>query len=110
MEQLTDSAGATRRFNVNAMAILDQDCYDELTADNWPGRKIGLRYIELVEMTDGRTGNLCGNFADDLELISDNIVRLSTQFYLDRTPDPETIVVKINGNIVPNKDDNPMDH
>ena len=106
LENLTNSSGATRRFNVNAMAILDEECRDDLN-NSFTGRKIGVRYQELAEMTDGRMGDLCGNFADDLELISENIAQLSTQFYLSRTPDPATIVVKLDGLLVPQKDANP---
>ncbi len=106
LEALTSSSGATKRFNVNSMSIWDEACRDLLNI-SWSGRKIGVRYGELVDATGGAKGDLCGDFATDLNFISEQILQLSTQFYLARTPKPETIQVYVDGLSIPNVSSNP---
>ncbi len=94
-------AGGTRNYSVSAISIWDTPCLDLLNATN-SGRKIGVRYKEIVEATNGVKASLCDNFGTSLELISDSILSLSTTFKLSRIPVESSIVVKINGEIVPN--------
>lgn len=106
LDQFTNSTPTRRRYNVSAMAIFDVACRNFLNMSS-SGRKIGVRYEQLVDATGGIKGSLCGDFASELELISDNILQLATQFYLSRTPIESTIVVKIDGAVVPPADQNP---
>lgn len=106
LDTVTGTSGLTRRYNVNAIAIQDTACKDFLNT-SFTGRMIGQRVGEFADLTGGLRTSLCGNFADDLGLIADNILTLATQFYLSRIPVPSTIVVKVNGQVVPNKNQNP---
>ncbi|MBT4761383.1 MAG: hypothetical protein HOO06_06765 [Bdellovibrionaceae bacterium] len=96
LDELTASSGATRRYSFNSIHVVTQECDDEL-----PFPYKGIRYSELVAATGGVEGDICGNFATTLEDISKNIIQLSTQFFLDREPILDTIVVLINGETVP---------
>ncbi|MGE3756794.1 MAG: hypothetical protein AB7H97_03510 [Pseudobdellovibrionaceae bacterium] len=98
------TATEPRNFSVSTISIPDSACHTQLT-DNWPGRKIGVRYHEIVEKTGGEETSLCSNFGESLELISDSIVALTSVFYLDREPDPSTILVHVNGVKIPNDPD-----
>lgn len=100
LDQLTASTSEVRHYNVNSIAILDQTCLDQLNAES-PGRKIGVRYQALSNATNGIIGSLCGNFAETLSNISNRIIELTTAFYLNRVPNPDSIVVYIDGVLVP---------
>jgi hypothetical protein len=92
---------ATRTWNVSAIAVLDSACLASHGHDA-PTTIIGQRYIQLANDSDGVLGSVCDtSYADSLNLISDKIIELSTQFALSRVPDPSTIVVTVNGSIVP---------
>ncbi|MCB0351806.1 MAG: hypothetical protein KDD38_11525 [Bdellovibrionales bacterium] len=115
LDNLTSSTPTNRRYNVNAMAIFDETCRASLNS-TFTGRKIGLRYASLVDSvntahpsseTQGLKTSLCGNFAQDLNLIASNILTLANRFSLNRLPIPETIAVIVNGVSVPHKDSNP---
>jgi hypothetical protein len=107
LDAKTASSGTNRRYNVNSMAILDSTCQTQLNT-SFTGRKIGQRYIQLSDLTDGVKSSLCGNFATELELIADRIITLATQFYLNRIPKVETIVVKSDSTVVPERSANPL--
>lgn len=106
LDQLTGSTEDMRSYSVSAMAIFDETCRDQLN-QSWNGRKIGVRYGELVDATDGIKGSLCGDFASELDIVSENILSLATQFYLSRVPIVESIEVKIDSELVPNVATNP---
>jgi hypothetical protein len=108
LDTLTGSLPDKRRYNVNAMTILDEPCRLDLST-SFP-RKLGTRYMAMANATDGTLASLCGNFAQELELIADNIQTLATQFYLDRIPVPSSIVVKIAGTEIPNRATNPLNN
>lgn len=108
-EYLDDLMGVTpdnrsTRYNVNSIAIFDQACKEDLER-RYGGQKFGHRYLELSELTSGISGSICGDFGTTLSDISSKIVELRTQFYLDREPRPETIVVHIDGVSVPRVDE-----
>jgi hypothetical protein len=106
LDGLTNSSGATRRYNVNTIAVPDQTCLDQI--NNGGGQKIGVRVNQMADATGGVKGNICGDFANELNLISNQIVQLSTQFYLgEAKPVPSSIVVHVDGVLVPNADTNP---
>lgn len=100
LDQITNSTTDFKRYSVSALAIFDEACRQQLN-DEWPGRRIGERYQQLVEATGGEKGSLCENFAVILDFISEGIIQLATQFYLNRIPKPETIEVIINDVIIP---------
>lgn len=112
LDTLTTSTPTNRRYNVNAMTVLDSVCRARLGG----ATKVNQRYLSLVDSVNtsfsidemkGKKTSLCGNFANDLESIADGILSLSSKFALQRIPIPETIAVKVNGAVVPNKDTNP---
>ena len=98
LDTLTGSTPTNRRYNVNSIAILDQACYTALGGGT---RKIAQRQNGLASMTSGILGSLCNDFGSTLSSISNKIIELSTQFYLDRTPSPGTLKVYVSGIIVP---------
>ncbi|MCC7405402.1 MAG: hypothetical protein IT288_13470 [Bdellovibrionales bacterium] len=105
-QTLTSSSGATKRFSVNSILIKDGDsaCLSQLSGG---GRIYGKRNQAMAEAAGGMVASLCGDFAEELKAISNNILTLSTQFFLKRVPIPESITVKINGQLIPRKDQNP---
>lgn len=106
LETLTGSSGATKRFSVNSIVIKNEDasCLSQLTGG---GQQYGIRNQGLAEASGGVVGSLCGDFSVELKKISENILTLSTQFFLKRLPIPESIVVSINGVSIPNLSANP---
>lgn len=105
LEGRTGTAGASRRFSVNTIAIHDQDCFDSISGG---GQKMGVRVGQLADATGGMKANICGNFADELTLISRSIVELSTQFFLNGDPVPSSIRVYVNGAEIPRASENPL--
>ncbi len=104
LEHITDSTATQKNFSVNAITIQDQACLESLQDSS---QRIGHRIKELAEATGGEVGSICGNFAEDLKLISDNIIQATTKFYLKREPVPSSIVVIVNGQHIPNVSENP---
>lgn len=104
LDGVTKSTGATRRHSVNTISVNDQACLDSIYNG---AQKIGLRVGQIADATGGVKGNLCGNFANELQLISKSIVELSTQFYLEGQPVPSSIRVFINGTEIPRTSANP---
>jgi hypothetical protein len=91
---------------VNSIVIKDGDsaCLSQLSGG---GRIYGKRNQAMAEAAGGMVASLCGDFAEELKAISNNILTLSTQFFLKRVPIPESITVKINGQLIPRQDQNP---
>jgi len=98
LDTFTSSVPESRRYSVSSIAIDTAACRSSLGGGE---RRVGQRVNELADLTGGVKASLCGDFATELELISDNILSLSTQFYLSRIPIPETIRIWINGVEVP---------
>ena len=94
LDQFTGSSTERRRHSVSAIAIFDEDCLNQ----NTPWGLIGRRYEELVTATDGLTASVCSQqFASELQLIGEQILVLSSQFYLSRQPIVESIRVIVDG-------------
>ncbi len=100
LDQFTGTSGATRRYSVSTVSILDQACETQLNSGQFGGRIIARRVNELVDATGGIKGSLCGDFATSLNAIAANIIELSTQFFLDREPIPESIQVFVDDVLV----------
>lgn len=108
LDGITGSSAAARHYTVNTISVNNQACLDSI---NNGVQKIGVRVGQLAEATGGVKGNICGNFAEELDLISRSIVELSTQFPLgDRKPIAETIKVYVNGVAIPNVAANPANN
>jgi hypothetical protein len=62
----------------------------------------GDRYIAVANNTGGIVASICDqNFATALQNIGTVAFGLAQQFFLTRTPEPDTIEVKVNGTICP---------
>ncbi len=107
LDTLTGTSGRDRRYNVNAIAIFDEACRRELDT-TFTGRKIAQRYQAMVDSTSGIRASLCGDFASSLNRIADSIITLTTQFFLQRVPRPETIIVRVNDLIVTPLSEDPL--
>lgn len=106
LEGLTGSSGVTKRFSVNSIVIKngDADCLSQL---NGGGQEYGIRNQAMAEAAGGIVASLCGDFSVELKKISENILTLSTQFFLKREPVPSSIVVTVNGETIPPLESNP---
>lgn len=94
LDGLTTSTPTNRRYNVNSIAIQDENCR---TALGGGGRKIAIRQNGLASMTSGILGSLCADFGTTLSSISNKIIELSTQFYLQRKPRDGSLRVFVSG-------------
>jgi hypothetical protein len=95
LDTLTSSTGASRKYNVSTISVPDQTCLNKI---NNGAQKIGVRVAQMADATGGIKGNICNDFGGELDLISDQIVKLSTQFSLGNSiPIPSTIHVVVNG-------------
>ena len=84
-------------FSVSTISILDSACKNALGS----GRKIGLRYMELAEITGGTKNSLCDTFDLILNNISTYIAnQIVAQFQLTRTPIESSIRVSIDGILI----------
>lgn len=98
LDTLTASNSSNRRYNVNSIAILDETCRASLGGG---GRKVAIRQNGLANMTGGILGSLCADFGTTLSTISNKIIELSTQFYLDRKPQDGSLRVFVSNFEVP---------
>jgi hypothetical protein len=92
--------GVERRYSVSSFAIRAYDQANSTCGAGFGGM-IGIRLEQLALATGGVAADLCGNFADELTLIQDQILNLLVKFYLDRRPQPATIKVYVNGELIP---------
>jgi archaellin len=84
-------------FSVSTISILDATCRNSLGS----GRKIGLRYMELADITGGSKNSLCDTFDLVLNNISTAIAnQIVAQFQLTRTPVVSSIRVSIDGILI----------
>jgi len=103
LDTLTSSTGATRRYDVSAIEVLDQNCYNSHYAASGGNTIIGQRYIDLATQTNGVTADICSaSYATALDQIQTRIAELSTQFILNRTPIQSSIVIHVNGVLINN--------
>lgn len=95
LDQKTNSSGATRRYNVSNISVIDNQC---LSQNQGSGSIMGTRYMQLTQATGGVSGSICSaSYATTLNQIQNQISELSTQFFLTQTPIVSTIVVIVNG-------------
>jgi hypothetical protein len=98
MDLATGSNSTNRHYNINSIAIQDSACQTALGNN---GRKIAIRQNGLASMTGGILGSLCDDFGTTLSSISNKIIELSTQFYLDRIPSSGSLKVYVAGIVIP---------
>mgnify|MGYP001461908988 CR=1 FL=1 len=103
---LSGSTPTNLNFLFNTVGILDQNCLDELTTPTFGGRKIAQRYLDMSDRTGGYKGSLCDDFTDVMAGVTDLIIQKSTAFKLSREPALDTVVVKIDGVVIPMDPDN----
>lgn len=104
LDSVTMSSGPARRYSVNTLAVPDQTCLNQIYNG---AQKIGTRVNALADATGGVKGNICGDFATQLDQLAKAIVELSTQFFLSQKPVVSTIRVFVNGAEVPKVENNP---
>ena len=105
-DSMTQSTGTTRRWNVSAITVLDSACQASHMGTNPSGASWvtveGQRYVQLSQATNGIQGSICdASYANSLSAIAAQITTLSTQFFLNQVPQVSTIVVTVNGVIIP---------
>lgn len=98
LTNFTSAAGSGTNFSVNAITIFDQACFDQLKGN---GQKFSQRYGQLVTASSGKLISLCSDFSTSLQDLSRSILELSSEFSLARLPIESTIVVTVNGVVVP---------
>jgi len=87
LDGLTESSGATRRYNVSAMTQSVTPCQ---------AGTLMTRIMDLVTQTNGVIGDICqADFGPSMAQMSNKIAMLSTQFYLDSKPVVSSIVVRV---------------
>jgi hypothetical protein len=83
-------------FNASALAVTDIDECSTQQVNS--GAKEGSRYVDVAEQTDGVLGSICSDdFGDIVTELSLASSRLTDTFYLSHLPDPETLVVAVDG-------------
>lgn len=93
LNTVTNSGGATARYNVSAMTQIAAPCQSGTNM---------VRIMDLATKTNGVLGDICqADFGPSMVAISNQITVLSTQFYLNRAPRIESIVVTIDGALIP---------
>ena len=102
LETLTSGVGGTD-FQVSTISIVDEPCRASLG----PGRKIGLRYMELADLTGGTKNSICESFDGVLNNISAAIAsQIVAQFQLTREPLLSSVRVLVDGALIPQDADN----
>lgn len=97
LDALTGSTSTDRRYYVHSLSVKTQACSDALG-----GRTPGNRYMAMAAATGGKTYSICDDFATSMADLGSNIqVGITNTFYLDRQPIVNSIVVKLNGAVVP---------
>lgn len=95
-----DPASGVKDYSVSVISVLDNACKTQLSTDGFD-RKIGNRYMQLADATGGTKGSLCGDFGNTLQLISGQVIELSSVFKLGREPVVESIAIVVNGDVIP---------
>lgn len=98
-------SGQSANYSVSSITVPDAACSTQLSTDGFT-RKIGTRIAQLADATGGVKGSLCSNFGSTLDLISESIIALSSVFPLSRVPVVSSIVITVDGAVVPQDSNN----
>lgn len=99
--QFTGFGGQTQAWLVNFIGVpnLQSSCS---TALDGIYKEPGQKWIELAQLSGGLVQPICDTtLAAAMENIRKRIVQVLTDFHIGRKPKVETIVVKINGQVIP---------
>jgi len=87
-------------FNASSLVVTSLDDCSRQQVES--GANPGTRYVDLAEQTGGVVGNIC---ADDFGVIVEELSltssRLTDTFFLNEEPDPSTIEVGVEEDVVP---------
>ncbi len=101
LDTKTNTTGAFRRYSVSAITVMDQACQN-LHVQQAGSSTIGVRYMDLVQKTDGVIGSVCdASYATSLTAIQQHIIERTSEFFLTGNPIPESIRVSVAGVAVP---------
>jgi len=129
-DTLTNTTSDFKNYSVSAIGIFDYDadkidpdnasydptynpdsdpsdytvCQQEQKAIFNSTQQPSVRMAELADATNGVKASLCGNFAEGLIDIANNIIQLVTEYPLASEPIPESIVITIDEANVPEAD------
>ncbi len=107
LDILTGSTPTLKHYNVSAITVKDDICKNTLLSSGSSTSIVGQRYIDLATQTNGVIGSICDtNFAGSLNSIQEKILELSTEFYLQRTPNVSSISVLVNSIAIGHDDTN----
>lgn len=85
---------ARQVYNASSLVVTDASSCDATQLAS--GATLGTRYIDVAEQSDGIQVNICAeNFASIVTDLSLNSSRLNDVFFLNDTPDVDTLVVTI---------------
>lgn len=100
LDTLTTSTADNRRdrYQVSNISVRDGACLASLGNS---GQKIQQRYDQIADMTGGSKNSLCDNFSTVLDNIKNSVLAAAAVFALDRTPIINSIVVKVDGAVIP---------
>lgn len=100
VEAFYDVKGQRERGAFNASALVVTDTEDCIVPA--PGSSAGTRYTAVAEQTGGVVANLCNsNFADVVTQLSLNTSRVRDTFFLSDWPDPATLEVSVDQEVLP---------
>ena len=95
LDVLTGSKASNRQYNVSTITVMDETCRSQHSQAS-PSTVVGQRYIDLAGKTAGIVGSVCDqSYASSLNFIQQKLVELTTQFPLQRLPNPNTIKVVV---------------
>jgi len=78
LDQLTGTTGASRRYSVSAMTVLDSVCQAQHQSAGSESSIIGQRYIDISQKTGGELASICdANYGADLTNIADRVIQHS---------------------------------
>lgn len=100
LDTLTGATAANRKdkYQVSAIYIRDAACLSTLGDSS---QKISTRYGEIADTTGGSKNSLCDSFTTVLNNIKNSVLAAAAVFPLERTPIAGTIVIKIDGLVIP---------
>lgn len=91
LKTFTNTTTNELNFNVSVVGIFDEACKTQLN------REILTRYRDLADATKGVKASICGDFGTQLNFITEQIVKLTSIFKLDRIPLEDSIRIAVNG-------------
>ncbi len=100
LDGITGSGGANKKYSVSSIAALDSNCVLDHSSTS-TSTIVGQRYIDIASKTGGVLGSICDkSYAAALDKIQARILELSTQFVLNESPQPDSLIVLVDGNVV----------